>query len=164
MLYAICIRYLKNTDDAQDLLQDSFITIFKKIGEFKFEGSFEGWLKKITVNQCLQFIRKNKNKFFTSLDENENQLNANPDLIDVEEDDPILSPAEMFSLLKELPDGYRTIFNLYVLDGFSHKEIGEQLNISEGTSKSQLARAKKVLREKINLTISQREGIYGKMV
>ncbi len=161
LLYAICLRYLKNTDDAKDALQDSFVKIYEKIASFKSEGSFEGWLKKTSVNVCLMMLRDRKKMQFIDKDEFDQDWN----LSDENQTDNYegISPQKLFALIQELPEGFRTIFNLYVLDGFTHKEIGEQLSISEGTSKSQLARAKKQLRDKINLTIMDNER-YGQVI
>ena len=162
LLYAICLRYLKNTDDAKDALQDGFIKIYQKIDEYKNEGSFEGWIKRVIVNTCLQEIRNRKKIVFTEKDELKEDVNITDEI--EENYFEGITPGQLFEIIKELPDGYRTIFNLFVLDGFNHKEISEQLSITEGTSKSQLARAKKHLRDKINVLINADKIRYGKVI
>lgn len=140
-LYSICLKYSRNATEAEDNLHDSFMTIFEKINGYSFKGSFEGWIKRITVNTALQKYRKQG--AFDDLPYN------------LEEDINVTEEQEQYSLdyllgvIQSLPDRYRLTFNLYVLDGYSHKEISAMLNISEGTSKSNLARAKIALRNKI---------------
>lgn len=140
-LYGICLKYSRNKTEAEDNLHDSFMTIYDKIGQFKSLGSFEGWLKRITVNTILQKYRK------------EEYLARLPDQYKDMHDD-VYQPLEvslntLLQYIQELPNKYRLTFNLYVLDGYSHKEISEQLGTSTGTSKSNLARARVILREKI---------------
>lgn len=149
LFYAICLRYLKNTDDARDALQDGFMKIYNGITKFSGEGSFEGWMKKVMVNQCLSQLRENKKMIKVDLD-------LSNEAVEEEEEDMVFPPEYLFKLVQELPVGYRTVFNLYVLDGFTHKDIAENLGISEGTSKSQLARAKKMLREQLVLITNGR--------
>jgi RNA polymerase sigma factor (sigma-70 family) len=138
----ICYRYSGNKADAEDLLQESFILIFTKISSFKSEGSFEGWARRITVNRNLNWLKKNK-LHHTSADfiSNEDQEE------EFDEEKPGISPDELMMNIAKLPDGYRTILNLYAIEEFSHKEIGEKLGISESTSRSQYARAKKKLQQ-----------------
>ncbi|MFM7023142.1 MAG: RNA polymerase sigma factor [Flavobacteriales bacterium] len=147
LFYAICLRYIKDRDDAQDVLQESFIRIYDKVVTFKSEGSFEGWMKKIVVNNCLQFLNGKKKALKI-----ENELwiegTEQPVEVTVEEDEQI-DPAVLFKMIQDLPDGYRTVFNMFVFDGFSHPEIAAQLKISDGTSKSQLAKARKYLKERL---------------
>ncbi len=140
-LFGLCLKYSKNYAEAQDNLQDGFITIFDKIGQFKHKGSFEGWMKRIIINTALQ---KHRAKRLLSLVSEEI-----PDEIVVEVDDETVSLDYLLSIIQELPDRYRMVFNLYVLDGYSHKEIAEKLEISEGTSKSNLSRARTILKNKI---------------
>jgi RNA polymerase sigma-70 factor (ECF subfamily) len=123
-------------------LQDSFITIFNKIGQYNHKGSFEGWMKRIVINTALQ---KYRTKSMLSLVTEEI-----PDEVIVEVDEETVSLDYLLSIIQELPDRYRMVFNLYVLDGYSHKEIAEKLTITEGTSKSNLSRARLILREKLN--------------
>lgn len=140
-LFSICLKYSNDTPSAEDTLQDAFITIFEKIRQFKNQGSFEGWMKRITVNTALQKFRKQK--VFDIV--NEDQVEET--IVEIDEDEVSLD--YLLSIIQKLPDRYRLVFNLYVLDGFSHKEISEMLTISTGTSKSNLARARAILKEKI---------------
>jgi len=140
-LFSICLKYSRNYAEAEDNLQDAFLTIFKKIAQFEHKGSFEGWLKRITVNTVLQRYR---DKAVINL--------VNEDVLEQEvviiEDDEI--PLDfLLKIIQELPDKYRLVFNLYVLDGYSHKDISKMMEISIGTSKSNLSRAKQILKEHI---------------
>lgn len=149
ILFAICLKYAPNDIEAEDNLQDSFITIFKKIDQYSGRGSFEGWIKRITVNTVLQKYRKEKT--FRILEESQIKEPEN-EPVETEEDVPL---DFLLKVIRELPNQYRLVFNLYVLDGYAHKEISEMLNISEGTSKSNLARAKGILRKKINASYNK---------
>jgi RNA polymerase sigma factor (sigma-70 family) len=143
VLFSICLRYSPNYTEAEDNLQDAFITIFEKIGQFKNTGSFEGWMKRVTVNTVLQKYRKQK-----VFNIREEATIEQP----LDEDEVIDSEVPLAFLLKciqELPDRYRLVFSMYVLDGYAHKEIAELLEISDGTSKSNLARARGILKKKI---------------
>lgn len=141
-LYSICLKYSKDADEAQDNLQDAFITIFKSIEQFQYRGSFEGWIKRITVNTVLQKYRKER--VFEII--NEQQIEQEEE---VEVDESQLSLKFLLEIIQSLPDRYRLVFNLYVLDGYSHQEIATMLEITEGTSKSNLARARMILKTKI---------------
>lgn len=140
-LFGICLKYSRNKTEAQDSLHDSFMVIFEKIGQFKSKGSFEGWMKRITINTVLQKYRK------------EEYLKVVSENIEKEEEiESVYTNIGLQTLLKyiqELPNKYRLTFNLYVLDGYSHKEISDLLGTSPGTSKSNLARARIILRERI---------------
>ncbi|MEL4307122.1 RNA polymerase sigma factor [Joostella sp. CR20] len=140
-LYSVCLKYSRNQAEAEDNLHDSFMLIFDKIGTYNFKGSFEGWLKRVTINTVLQKYRE-KGTFDVLPNHLEND-------IEVEIEQPDISLDYLLKCIQELPDRYRLSFNLYVLDGYSHKEISTMLGISEGTSKSNLARAKMALRNKI---------------
>ncbi len=140
-LFSICLKYSNNYSSAEDTLQDAFITIFSKIDQYKGEGSFEGWIKRITINTALQKFRKQK--VFEII--GEEQLEE----IEIEIDEDTVSLEYLLEIIQQLPDRYRLVFNLYVLDGYSHKEIAEMLTISAGTSKSNLARARNILKQKI---------------
>ena len=140
-LFSICLKYSRNNAEAEDNLQDAFVTIFKKISQFKNIGSFEGWMKRIAINTALQRYRS-KGVFDIV---NENQIGD--ESLEIDED--IISIDFLLKIIQELPDRYRLVFNLYVLDDYSHKEIAEMLMISTGTSKSNLARARMILKEKI---------------
>lgn len=140
-LFAICLKYSRNHAEAQDILHDAFLVIFKKITQFKSKGSFEGWLKRIAINTALQRYRK---KGVLEI--------VNEELIEdvkVEIDNDDVNIDFLLKCIQELPDRYRLVFNLYVLDGYSHKEIAKMLNITTGTTKSNLARARMILRNKI---------------
>ena len=140
-LFSICLKYSKNKQEAQDNFQDGFIIIFKKIGQFKFKGSFEGWIKRVMLNTILLKYRKK-----TVLNIVTEEI---PDEVIVDVDDEEISLDFLLNLIHELPDRYRMVFNLYVLDGYSHREISEMMHIAEGTSKSNLARARAILKQKI---------------
>ena len=140
-LFGLCLKYSNNYQQAEDNLQDGFITIFKKIDQYEDKGSFEGWMKRIVINTTLQKHRKEK--YFEIINEN---LVEDPE---IEIDDEEITTDFLLKSIQELPDRYRQIFNLYALDGFSHKEIAEMLNISVGSSKSNLARARHILKAKI---------------
>ena len=141
-VYAICMRYMGNSDDAKDMLQDTMVKFYQKAGEFRFQGSLEGWVKRIGVNACLDQLKRNKAKFTTDIE------NAFGLSVDVNAAQP-LETKDLMRLLGTLPDGYRTVFNLYAIEGFSHGEIATLLNISENTSKSQLFKARKWLQAKL---------------
>lgn len=143
ILFGICLKYSRNKTEAEDNLHDSFMTIFGKIDQFKYKGSFEGWIKRITVNTVLQKYRKEE--YLEVVSENireETEIDSNHEDI---------SLSTLLRYIQELPNKYRLTFNLYVLDGHTHKEIGEMLGTSPGTSKSNLARARMILKEKIEI-------------
>ncbi len=140
-LFALCLKYSKNYQEAQDNLQDGFITIFKKMDQYQFKGSFEGWLKRIVVNTALQKYRE-KNVLNLISDEI-------PDEVEVDIDESTVSLDYLLGIIQELPNRYRLVFNMYVLDGYSHRDIAEMLEISEGTSKSNLSRARQILKKKV---------------
>ena len=140
-LFGLCLKYSGNRQEAEDNLQDGFVTIFEKIDQFKDQGSFEGWMKRILVNTALQKHRQQKVYGIT----NEDQIAEEEVEIETEE----VSVSYLLECIQNLPDRYRQVFNMYVMDGYSHKEISNLLNISEGTSKSNLARARMALKEEI---------------
>lgn len=145
--YMLSLRYNRNEHDAQDVLQEAMIQIFSKLDQFKGDrGTFKSWSGRIVINHCITFLRKNRPTQFADQLEDHGYL---------KEDDhtpiDLLSAEELMGVIRKLPDGYRTIFNLYVLEGYNHREISGMLNISEGTSKSQLFKAKKLLKEKLEV-------------
>ncbi|MET6989593.1 RNA polymerase sigma factor [Sediminicola arcticus] len=144
-LFGVCLKYSRNKTEAEDNLHDSFMTIFKKIDQYQFKGSFDGWLKRVTVNTVLQKYRKEE-YLYVLIDNVEEETPVETGYIEVEL--PVL-----LKYIQDLPNKYRLTFNLYVLDGYSHKEIAELLGTSVGTSKSNLARARILLKEKIEKEI-----------
>lgn len=139
-LYRLCKRYLKKEEEIEEVLADAFFTLFTKIDQLKEDLAFEAWARKITVNNCLLQIKKNINFNLYLEDVSYNSQPLADEVTDLEEED-------LLNLLNYIPDGCQTIFNLFVIEGYSHKEIAEQLGISEGTSKSQLNAAKSKLKE-----------------
>jgi RNA polymerase sigma factor (sigma-70 family) len=149
-MYAVCLRYANNSEDAQDLLQEGFIKIFRNLHRFRAEGSFEGWIRRVFVNTAIEHYRK-KSAQLSSVSEKEENTIEDTDITALDS----LAEKDILNLIQELSPGYKTVFNLYVVEGYSHKEIGEMLGISEGTSKSQLARAKAILQKKVAQYLSQ---------
>lgn len=142
-LFLTCLRYAKNKQEAEDFLQDSFIQVYKNLKHFDFnKGQFKSWIKKISINVCLQHLRKNAVQFIQA------DLSEVSHLAEVRDMNPIesLSLQELTKKIQQMPSGYRMVFNLYVIDGFSHKEIADFLEINPSTSKSQLFKAKKYLK------------------
>ena len=140
-MYSICLRYMNNEDEAKDALQEGFIKVFKNISKFKFTGSFEGWMKRIFVNSSIELIRKRKMHLDVS------ELNSNELPLTAKIETGSMDAEKMMTLVQQLPEGYRTVFNMFIVDGYSHKEISDYLDISESTSKTQLFKARKQLRE-----------------
>jgi len=140
----VCRRYVKNPEDAEERMLDGFHNFFKSIGTFTYQhdAALMAWLKKIMVNQCLMFLRK-KNVFTIVTESAAENISLDEDMLDR------LSATEIFQLIVQLPVGYRTVFNLYSIEGMPHAEIASLLNISEGTSKSQLSKAKALLQKMI---------------
>ena len=141
-LFSLCLKYSKNYAEAEDNLHDAFITIFSKLEQYNNKGSFEGWLKRIAINTSLQRYREDVGVYDIV-----NEGNIEDVSLDINDEDLHLD--FLLKIIQELPDRYRLVFNLYVLDGYSHVEISELINISTGTSKSNLARARLILKEKI---------------
>lgn len=142
LVYGICMRYAKNKMEAEDVMQEAFIKIFRYLKDFSGQGSFEGWVRRVAVNTAITNYRKNlKTRYEDEVDERTNNDYTVVDY-DVE-----YTMEELLSCVQKLPDGYRTVFNLYVVEGFKHKEISEMLGIDTNTSKSQLSRAKAQLQK-----------------
>jgi RNA polymerase sigma-70 factor (ECF subfamily) len=154
-MYAVCLRYANNSDDAQDLLQEGFIKVYKNIHRFRAEGSFEGWIRRVFINSSIEHLRKKSAKLMTVSEKEEGTI-EDTDISALDS----MAEKDIIKLIQELSPGYRTVFNLYVIEGFAHKEIAEQLGISEGTSKSQLARAKSILQKKVAQYLSDTEKTY----
>ncbi len=135
----LCYRYVKDDMEAEDILVTAFTKVFDKIDQFKSEGSFEGWIRRIMVNESLTYLRKKRSMFIeTDLE----AADKAPDFTNIGQE---METEELINLISTLPAGYKIVFNMYAIDGYSHKEIAEQLGISEGTSKSQLSRARSLL-------------------
>jgi RNA polymerase sigma-70 factor (ECF subfamily) len=141
-MLGVCFRYVNDRDTARDLLHDGFVTLFTKIGDFRGEGSFEGWTRRIFVTTCLGYLRKNS----SAAAERPLDLRGEPEGPEASVLEQ-LSAGELLRLIGGLPEGYRTVLNLYAIEGYSHREIAELLGISENTSRSQYARAKTCLRK-----------------
>jgi RNA polymerase sigma factor (sigma-70 family) len=154
-MYAVCLRYANNTDDAQDLLQEGFIKVYRNLHRFRGEGSFEGWIRRVFVNTSIEHFRK-KSTRMSMVTDKEDQAIEDADITALDN----LAEKDIIKIIQELSPGYRAVFNLYVVEGYSHKEIGDMLGISEGTSKSQLARAKSVLQKKITQYLSDTQKSY----
>lgn len=150
MMYGLCVRYSSNADEAKDILQDGFIKVFSKLNQFGFNGSFEGWLKRIFINTALEYYRANKNHMYHS--DVENAMDKPHNDFALEQ----ISRKEILEVMGRLAPGYRNVLNLYVIEGYSHAEIGEMLGISEGTSKSQLNRARAQLQVMLNQQLEKR--------
>lgn len=148
VMMAICMRYAQSHDEAEDILSEAFMKIFSNIRSYRNEGSFEGWMKRIMINHALNYYRKNrKNPFIEDIDSISEKEIVQDDLPSSEH--APVSAETLTSLVQNLPRGYRMVFNLYVFEEYSHKEISGMLRISENTSKTQLLKARKMLRRKL---------------
>ncbi len=143
-MYALCCRYVKDRMEAEDVLVMSFTKIFERIGQYKGDGSFEGWIRRVVVNESLTYLRKHKNMY---LETDIEEARYEPDYHKLENE---LEVSDLMKLIENLPVGYRTVFNMYAIDGYNHQEIAGQLGISENTSKSQLSRARALLQKRLN--------------
>lgn len=151
-MMGVCLRYAGRSEEAEDMLQNGFIRVFEKIGTFRGSGSLEGWIRKIVVNESLTYLRKNK------------AMQLNIDIDDAKYSIPgtshvgeSMNEKDLLKIIQQLPAGFRTVFNMYAIEGYSHKEIAEQLGISEGTSKSQYSRAKTHLQNTLQTKPSSAE-------
>jgi RNA polymerase sigma-70 factor (ECF subfamily) len=143
-MMGVCLRYTNDRETARDLLQDGFVKVFSSIGSYTGNGSFEGWMRKIFVNCALEYLRKSDVlREAIDLDNTAELANSESSVVST------MSANELLTLIGELPAGFRTVFNLFAIEGFSHKEIGELLNITESTSRSQYTRAKQLLQRKV---------------
>ena len=149
-MYAVCLRYAGNAEEAEDILQEGFIKIFKKLASFRSEGSFEGWIRRIFVNTSIEHFRRKT--YLQPISEQEENTMEGKSLSVLDS----LAEKDLIHLIQQLSPGYRTVFNMYVVEGYTHKEIGELLGISEGTSKSQLSRAKVILQEMVKKFIDEK--------
>jgi RNA polymerase sigma factor (sigma-70 family) len=145
-LLSICRRYARDTVDAEDMLQEAFIKIFANIHQYRFTGSFEGWIKKITINYCLKYLKKKRIEFKDStVTETELNSSIEPEILSS------LSEEELIKMISNLPGGYRLVFNLYVIEGYDHNEIAAMLDIKATTSRSQLIKARRALQKQVLL-------------
>jgi RNA polymerase sigma factor (sigma-70 family) len=157
-LYAVCLQYSSNDEEARDILQEGFIKIFENLHHYKHEGSFEGWMRRITVNTALEKFRSRHNLYRVDDIDQIPEPETEPD----NEDYAGLEADDLLNIIRELPPKYRMVFNLYALEGYSHKEIGKMVNISEGTSKSNLSRARVILQRRVeSYTGIRRKVVYG---
>jgi RNA polymerase sigma-70 factor (ECF subfamily) len=143
VMFGICLRYSNTYDEAKDILQDGFIKVFTKMGQYGFQGSFEGWMKRIFVNTALEYYRSQKNHMYHHDVESAFEIQHHDYTIDK------ISKQEILALIQAMAPGYRNVLNLYIIEGYSHAEIAEMLKINEGTSKSQLSRARAILQQAI---------------
>ncbi|HEY6503144.1 MAG TPA: sigma-70 family RNA polymerase sigma factor [Chitinophagaceae bacterium] len=155
-MYAVCLRYAGSSEEAEDILQEGFIKIFKKLDSFRSEGSFEGWIRRVFVNTAIEHFRRKR--YLQPVTEREENTIEGKGISVLDE----LAEKDILELVRQLSPGYRTVFNMYVVEGYTHKEIGDILGISEGTSKSQLSRAKVILQDMVKKFIEQTSGIRAK--
>lgn len=150
-MYGVCLRYAGNAEEAEDILQEGFIKVFKKISSYRGEGSFEGWVRRIFVNTAIEYYRKKT--YLQPITEHEENTVEGKYLSVLDN----LAEKDIIKLVQQLSPGYRTVFNMYVVEGYTHKQIAELLGISEGTSKSQLSRAKQILQDMVRTYIEKRK-------
>lgn len=157
-MYTVCLRYSGNPEDARDLLQEGFIKVFKNLEKFRKEGSFEGWVRRIFVNTSIEHYRKKVNLY--------NVTETQENTIEDKEFNVLdnLAEKDIMKMINELSPGYKAVFNMHVIEGYSHKEIGDALGINEGTSKSQLARAKMVLKKMVENRMTQTANDQGELL
>lgn len=150
-MYGICLRFAGNQMEADDIMQEGFIKVFTQLKNFRNEGSFEGWIRRTFINTAINYYRKNlRSSKFQNIDDIEVTINNEENIYD------LLSKEELINIVRELPNGYRTVFNLNVIEGYTHKEIGAMLNISDNTSKSQLTRARSILQKKVTAMMKRK--------
>ena len=150
-MYAVCLRYAGNAEEAEDILQEGFIKVFANLKAFRQDGSFEGWIRRIFVNTAIEHYRKKI--YLQPITETEENTVEGKYLSVLDS----LAEKDIIQLVQQLSPGYRTVFNMYVVEGYSHKQIGEILGISEGTSKSQLSRAKLILQDLVKTFVERRK-------
>jgi RNA polymerase sigma-70 factor, ECF subfamily len=147
-MLTVCMRYAFNREEAEDVLQEGFIIVFEKMSQFRMDGSFEGWIRRIMVNKSLEHIRKTAKVFpIMDIDNVEDKFVSEEEVLNT------IAFNELLAMIQELPPMYKMVFNLYVFEGMPHKEIAETLSIAEGTSKSNLSDARKILKKKILSTM-----------
>ena len=146
-LYAVCLQYSGNDEEARDILQEGFIKVFENLVNYKHEGSFEGWVRRIMVNTALEKYRSRNHLRMVDDIDKVPEPDAEPD----NEDYAGLQAVDLLTIIRELPPKYRMVFNLFAIEGYSHKEISKMMNISEGTSKSNLSRARIILQRRVGI-------------
>jgi len=143
-MYGVCLRFARNTLEADDILQEGFIKVFAHLKDFRQEGSLEGWIRRTIVNTAINYYNSKQNEWQeTPLDKAQYYMAETEDILSK------ISTSDLLNLIHELPEGYRMVFNLYIIEGYNHQEIAEMLHISENTSKSQLSRARMALQERL---------------
>ncbi len=140
-MYSVCLRYAQDEDEAKDILQESFIKVFNNLTKFENKGSFEGWIKRIFINTSIEFYRKNQRQNMVDNIDQVAEIAVESNTVS------LLKTADLMKLINRLPKGYKTVFNLFVIEGYHHDEISKMMNISENTSKSQLHKARLYLQE-----------------
>jgi RNA polymerase sigma-70 factor (ECF subfamily) len=143
-MYAVCLRYARTREDAADILQEGFVKVFTKLDQFQFQGSFEGWIRRVMVNTALRAYQKQRYDYEQTGYERMPDMPVDPDAVS------LLSEAELMGLVRRLPDGYRSVFNLVAIEGYSHAEAADMLGIQESTSRSQLTKARRYLEEEVS--------------
>lgn len=138
-MLGVCMRYARDRAEAEDMLQEGFIKVFQNIGKFKHEGSFEGWIRRIMIFTAINWFKQRSRKFQEDLDQEGFDAPYEDDMVGK------IAAKEILTLVQQMPEGYRLVFNLYAIEGYTHREIGELLGIAEGTSKSQYSRAKQYM-------------------
>ena len=152
-MYAVCLRYAGNAEEAEDILQEGFIKVFKKLDSYRGDGSFEGWVRRVFVNTAIEHFRRKR--YLQPVTEKEENTIEGKSLSALDE----LGEKDILELVQQLSPGYRTVFNMYVVEGYTHKEIGDLLGISEGTSKSQLSRAKVILQDMVKKFLDEQREV-----
>jgi len=150
-MYGVCLRYASNAEEAEDILQEGFIKVFRKMDSYRGDGSFEGWIRRIFVNTAIEYYRKKT--YLQPITEHEENTVEGKYLSVLDN----LAEKDIINLVQQLSPGYRTVFNMYVVEGYTHKQIADLLGISEGTSKSQLSRAKQILQDMVTKHIEKRK-------
>ena len=154
-MYAVCYRYIPDNFEAEDVMLTGFVKVYQNLKQYTFQGSFEGWMRRIMVHESLMLFRTKKMMYVEANEINAHQYSSTPEQLGFN-----LQEQDLLEVIQELPEGYRTVFNLYAIEGYNHKEIGEMLGISEGTSKSQLSRARTLLQEKLMVLETNNEKHY----
>lgn len=158
LMLGVCFRYTKNLNDAEDVLQEGFLKVFSSLHKYRGDGKLEGWIRRIIVNTAVDYLKTNR-RYQDAMVFNENQLHEVSD----ENPELLIAAKELAGIIRQLPTGYQTIFNLYAVEGYSHVEIAGMLGVSEGTSRSQYARARKLLIQWLKkISLEENGGLYGK--